>query len=78
MTTEMVLAICIAFSLAIAVTAGAISQSKAISTGLEAMARQPEVTSAIRNSMIIGLALIESLVIYMLLICILLLMKLKV
>lgn len=63
------LAISIGFSLAIAVAFGAISQGRAISAAVEGMARQPEAAGAIRGALIIGLALIETLVIYMLLIC---------
>ncbi|MBI5360975.1 MAG: ATP synthase F0 subunit C [Planctomycetes bacterium] len=62
------LAISIGFSLSLAVVAGAFGQSKAISSAVESMARQPEAASAIRGALIIGLALIETLVIYMLLI----------
>ena len=62
------LAVSIGFSLSLAVVAGAFGQSKAISSAVESMARQPEAASAIRGALIIGLALIETLVIYMLLI----------
>lgn len=55
--------------LAIAAFGGAAGQSKAISAAVEAVARQPEAGGRIQTMMIIGLALIETLVIYMLLIC---------
>lgn len=55
--------------LAIAAFGGAFSQSRAISAAVEAVARQPEAGGRIQGMMIIGLALIETLVIYMLLIC---------
>lgn len=55
-------------SLAIAVGFGALGQSKAITASVEAIARQPEAGGRIFVSMIIGLALIETLVIYMLVI----------
>ena len=69
------LALAIGFGLAIAVFGGAIGQGKAIAAAVEAMARQPEAGGRIQGAMIIGLALIETLVIYMLLICFMLLGK---
>lgn len=57
-----------AFVLGIAAAAGAIGQSRAIVAACEGIARNPGAAGAIRLSMIIGLALIESLVIYALLI----------
>ena len=56
------------FLLAIAAAAGAIGQSRAISSACEGIARNPSAAAAIRLAMIIGLALIESLVIYALVI----------
>jgi len=61
-------AVSAAFVLGIAAAAGAIGQSRAISSACEGIARNPSAAPAIRLSMIIGLALIESLVIYALLI----------
>ena len=55
--------------LAIAAFGGAFGQSRAIAAAVEAVARQPEAGGRIQGMMIIGLALIETLVIYMLLIC---------
>jgi F-type H+-transporting ATPase subunit c len=57
-----------AFVLGVAAAAGAIGQSRAIAASVEGIARNPGAAGAIRLSMIIGLALIESLVIYALLI----------
>jgi len=56
-----------AFVLGIAAAAGAIGQSRAIAAACEGIARNPSAAPAIRLAMIIGLALIESLVIYALL-----------
>jgi F-type H+-transporting ATPase subunit c len=56
-----------AFVLGLAAAAGAMGQSKAIVAACEGIARNPGAAGAIRLSMIIGLALIESLVIYALL-----------
>ena len=61
-------AISAAFVLGIAAAAGAIGQSRAIVAACEGIARNPGAAGAIRLAMIIGLALIESLVIYALLI----------
>jgi F-type H+-transporting ATPase subunit c len=62
------LVISIGFSLAIAAAFGALGQGRAIAASVEAMARQPEAGGRIFTSMIIGLALIETLVIYTLVI----------
>jgi F-type H+-transporting ATPase subunit c len=56
-----------AFVLGVAAAAGAIGQSRAIAAAVEGIARNPSAAPAIRLAMIIGLALIESLVIYALL-----------
>lgn len=61
---NMYLAIAIGFGLGIAVFGGALGQSRAIAASVEAMARQPEAGGRIFGAMIIGLALIETLVIY--------------
>ena len=56
------------FLLGIAAAAGAIGQGRAIAASVEGIARNPGAAAAIRLAMIIGLALIESLVIYALII----------
>ena len=61
-------ALAAAFVLGISAAAGAIGQSRAIAASVEGIARNPGAAGAIRLAMIIGLALIESLVIYALLI----------
>lgn len=61
-------AIAAAFVLGIAAAAGAMGQSRAIVAACEGIARNPGAAGPIRLAMIIGLALIESLVIYALLI----------
>ena len=57
-----------AFVLGIAAAAGAIGQSRAIVAACDGIARNPGAAGPIRLAMIIGLALIESLVIYALII----------
>ena len=59
----------LAFGLGLAAFGGALGQSNAIGKAVDAVARQPEAGGRIQGMMIIGLALIETLVIYMLLIC---------
>ena len=54
--------------LAFAAVGGAWSQSKALRTAVDNIGRNPAAADAIRGILIIGLALIESLVIYVLLI----------
>ena len=71
-----VLAFGVTLGLPIAVIFASTAQGKAPSTALEGIARQPEATSQIQTAMIIGLALIESLVIYSLLMFFLLMGKL--
>jgi F-type H+-transporting ATPase subunit c len=56
------------FAMAIASGAAAIGQGKAIVSALEAIGRQPAAAPKIQVAMIIGLALIESLAIYVLLV----------
>jgi F-type H+-transporting ATPase subunit c len=62
-------AIAMGFGLGFAAAFGALGQAKAIAAAVESIARQPEAAGNIRGALIIGLALIETLVIYMLLIC---------
>lgn len=57
-----------AFLLGVAAAAGAIAQGKATSAAAEGMSRNPGAAGPIRTMTIIGLALIESLVLYALLI----------
>lgn len=57
-----------AFVLGIAAAAGAIGQGRAIAAACEGIARNPSAAAPIRLALIIGLALIESLVIYALII----------
>ena len=59
--------------MAIASAMAALAQSRAISAALEGIARQPNAAGRIQTAMIIGLALIESLAIYVLLIAMILL-----
>jgi F-type H+-transporting ATPase subunit c len=54
--------------LTVAAVGGAFAQSKALRTAVENIGRNPAAADSIRGVLIIGLALIESLVIYVLLV----------
>jgi F-type H+-transporting ATPase subunit c len=60
------------FALAIATSVASLAQSRAIMSALDAIGRQPSAAPRIQIAMIIGLALIESLAIYVLLIALIL------
>jgi F-type H+-transporting ATPase subunit c len=70
------LVIATGFAVSFSAIAGGLAQARAITAALEGMARQPEAAGPIRTSMIIGLAFIESLTIYALVIAFLLFTKL--
>ncbi len=73
MTYFLVVAFSCMFGLGMAAIGGATAQGKGIVSALDGMARNPGAAADIRTSLIIGLALIESLVIYVLLVAIILL-----
>lgn len=54
------------FALGLAALGSAIGLGRAVGSGLEAMARQPEIANKILMNMIIGCAFIESITIYVL------------
>jgi len=60
------------FALAFAAAFGALAQGRSISAAAEAIARNPSAAGDIRGALILGLVLIESLVIYVLLISLIL------
>jgi len=62
------LGLTIGLGMALAAMFGALGQAKAISSAVESIARQPEAGGRIFTALIIGLALIETLVIYTLLV----------
>jgi F-type H+-transporting ATPase subunit c len=61
------LAIAVGLGLPIAVAFASHAQARAATSALESIARQPEAAGRVQTAMIIALALIESLVIYVLL-----------
>ena len=62
-----------AFAIGFAAAFGALGQAKGLAAAVEAIGRNPGAVGPIRITMIIGLALIESLVIYALIIAFLIL-----
>jgi F-type H+-transporting ATPase subunit c len=60
------------FALSIAAAFGAMSQAKGLAAAVEGIARNPSAAGEIRGSLILGLVLIESLVIYVLLVSLIL------
>jgi len=73
---KVAIALAAGFGIAIAAFGGALSQSRGIVAALEGIARNPAAAGKITTPMIVGLALIESLVIYALVISFLLWLKL--
>jgi len=70
------LALAVGLGVPIAVIFASTAQGRATVAAVEGIARQPEAAANIRASLLLGLALIESLVIYCLLMFILLMGKL--
>ena len=73
---KMAIAIGAGFGIAIAAFGGALGQGRGIAAALDGIARNPAASGKIVTPMIIGLAMIESLVIYSLLVSLLLVFKL--
>lgn len=61
------------FAIALGVIFPALSQGKACAQALESIARQPEATGPISRTLFVGLAMLESLAIYVLVISLILL-----
>ena len=70
-----IIALAAALAIAISTIAPALGQGKTAAAAVESMARQPEVGGDIRTAMILGLALMEALTIYGLLIAFMILGK---
>jgi F-type H+-transporting ATPase subunit c len=64
-----------AIAIAVAASCGAFGQSMAIKSALDSIGRNPSAAGKITTPMIIGLAMIESLVIYALVIALMLVLK---
>jgi F-type H+-transporting ATPase subunit c len=70
-----VIAIAAALCMGVAAFGGALGQGRAATAALDGIARNPGAAGQVRGPMILGLALIESLVIYALIIALLLVLK---
>lgn len=70
------IAIAAGLGLGIAALGGAIGQGKAVASALDGIGRNPGASGKIMTPMILGLAMIESLVIYSLVVSLLLFLKL--
>ena len=68
MPYQTALALAVPLALGMAAAASAFGLGRAVSTALDAIARQPEASGQIQTAMIIGCALIEALTIYVLVI----------
>ncbi len=64
-----------ALAIAIGVSVPAYAMGKAITSALEALARQPEAERSITRTLFIGLAMVESLAIYVLVIVLIILFR---
>ena len=64
-----------ALAIALGVFFPALAMGRAISQALEALARQPEAEKAIARTLFIGLAMIESLAIYVLVVVLIILFR---
>ncbi len=69
------LAIAAGLGIGIAAFGGALGQGRAAASALDGIARNPEAADKLNTPMILGLALIESLVIYALIISIIIVLK---
>ncbi len=76
--TNSALAAAAAFAIAIAALGGTLGQGRATSAALEGIARQPSAAPRIQTPMILGLALIESLVLFAFVIAFMLQLKIKI
>jgi F-type H+-transporting ATPase subunit c len=70
------LVLVVGLAVPIAVLSAAIGQGKAVAAALESIGRQPEASGKIQTAMILGVAFIESLALFALVIALLLLSKL--
>jgi F-type H+-transporting ATPase subunit c len=64
-----------AFAIAIGVLGPSLAMGKAITQALDALARQPEAEKSITRTLFIGLAMIESLAIYVLVVILIILFR---
>jgi F-type H+-transporting ATPase subunit c len=73
MTAEMLSIIAAAIAVSVGAIGPAFAEGRAIAAAMEAMARQPEASGAISRTLFVGLAMIETMAIYCLVVALLLL-----
>lgn len=62
-----------AFAIAVGTIAPALGQGRAVAAAMEAIARQPEAANTVSRTLFVGLAMIETMAIYCLVVALLLL-----
>jgi F-type H+-transporting ATPase subunit c len=62
-----------AFAIAVGAIAPALAQGKAVAAAMDAIARQPEAAATVSRTLFVGLAMIETMAIYCLVVALLLL-----
>ncbi len=67
--------VAVIFGIALGILGPALAMGRAISSALDALARQPEAERSIMRTLFIGLAMIESLAIYVLVIVLIVLFR---
>jgi F-type H+-transporting ATPase subunit c len=73
MTAEMLSIIAAAVAVSVGAIGPAFTEGRAIAAAMEAMARQPEASGTISRTLFVGLAMIETMAIYCLVVALLLL-----
>jgi len=73
MTVEMLSIIAAAIAVSVGAIGPAFAEGRAIAAAMEAMARQPEASGMISRTLFVGLAMIETMAIYCLVVALLLL-----
>lgn len=73
MTLQMISIIAAAFAVAVGSLMPAFAEGRAVASAMDAIARQPEASGAISRTLFVGLAMIETMAIYCLVVALLVL-----
>lgn len=73
MTIEMISLLCAAIAVSFGAIGPALAEGRAVAAAMEAIARQPEAANTIARTLFVGLAMIETMAIYCLVIALLVL-----
>ncbi|SET31028.1 F0F1 ATP synthase subunit C [Oceanicella actignis] len=73
MTIETISVICAALAVSFGAIAPALAEGRAVAAAMEAIARQPEAAGVLSRTLFVGLAMIETMAIYCLVVALLLL-----